>query len=147
MSKKGVTFSELVGCGVIIAHQKRARKRRAKFCRNGDTYLMDDKCLIDPQRDCLGLQKANMLEKQMSEWREQSRQTHKEFFDRIRELEKAQAVQREQYDTILEKLAELARSISELSAKPGKRWESIVDKSVWAVLAAVIAFLLARIGL
>ena len=68
-------------------------------------------------------------------------------FDRIRELEKAQAVQREQYDTILEKLAELARSISELSAKPGKRWESIVDKSVWAVLAAVIAFLLARIGL
>lgn len=112
-----------------------------------NTYLMDDKCLIDPQRDCLGLQKANMLEKQMSEWREQSRQTHKEFFDRIRELEKAQAVQREQYDTILEKLAELARSISELSAKPGKRWESIVDKSIWAVLAAVIAFLLARIGL
>ena len=108
---------------------------------------MDDKCLIDPQRDCLGLQKANMLEKQMSEWREQSRQTHKEFFDRIRELEKAQAVQREQYDTILEKLGELGRSISELAAQPGKRWESIVDKSVWAVLAAVIAFLLARIGL
>lgn len=30
---------------------------------------------------------------------------------------------------------------------PKKRWDAIVDKSVWAVLAAVIAFILARIGL
>ncbi len=28
-----------------------------------------------------------------------------------------------------------------------KRWEGIADKTVWAVLAAVIAFLLGRIGL
>lgn len=109
--------------------------------------MADEKCTLDPQRDCLGLQKANMLEKQMSEWKEQSRQTHKEFFDRIRELEKAQAVQREQYDTILAKLEEMAKSIAELSAKPGKRWDAIVDKAIWAVVAAVIAFLLARIGL
>ena len=109
--------------------------------------MADEKCILDPQRDCLGLQKANMLEKQMSEWKEQSRQTHKEFFDRIRELEKAQAVQREQYDTILAKLEEMAKSIAELSDKPGKRWDAIVDKAIWAVVAAVIAFLLARIGL
>ena len=31
--------------------------------------------------------------------------------------------------------------------KPGKRWDAIVDKAIWAVLAVVIAFLLARIGL
>ena len=31
--------------------------------------------------------------------------------------------------------------------KPGKRWDSIVDKAIWAVLAAVIAFVLARVGL
>ena len=30
---------------------------------------------------------------------------------------------------------------------PRKRWDALVDKSIWAVLAAVIAFLLARIGL
>ena len=52
---------------------------------------MDEKCILDPQRDCLGLAKANMLEKQMSEWREASRSTHKELFDRMRELEKAEA--------------------------------------------------------
>ena len=53
--------------------------------------MADEKCILDPQRDCLGLQKANMLEKQMSEWREASRSTHKELFDRMRELEKAEA--------------------------------------------------------
>ena len=25
--------------------------------------MPDEKCIVDPQRDCLGLQKANMLEK------------------------------------------------------------------------------------
>ena len=108
---------------------------------------MDEKCILDPQRDCLGLQKANMLEKQMSEWREASRSTHKELFDRIRELEKAEAARNEQYDNIMEKLDRLIAWQEAEQSKPKKRWEAIVDKSVWAVLAAVIAFILARIGL
>ena len=108
---------------------------------------MDEKCILDPQRDCLGLQKANMLEKQMSEWREASRSTHKELFDRMRELEKAEAARNEQYDNIMEKLDRLIAWQEAEQAKPKMRGEAIVDKSVWAVLAAVIAFILARIGL
>lgn len=108
---------------------------------------MDEKCILDPQRDCLGLAKANMLEKQMSEWREASRNTHKDLYDRLRELEKAEAARNEQYDNIMEKLDRLIAWQEVEQAKPKKRWETIVDKSVWAVLAAVIAFILARIGL
>ena len=108
---------------------------------------MDEKCILDPQRDCLGLQKANMLEKQISEWREASRSTHKELFNRMRELEKAEAARNEQYDNIMEKLDRLIAWQEAEQVKPKKRWEAIVDKSVWAVLAAVIAFILARIGL
>ena len=108
---------------------------------------MDEKCILDPQRDCLGLQKANMLEKQMSEWREASRSTHKELFDRMRELEKAEAARNEQYDNIMEKLDKLIAWQETEQASPKKRWDSIVDKVIWAVLAAVITFILARIGL
>lgn len=114
----------------------------------------DEKCILDPQRDCLGLQKANMLEKQMDEWRAQSRATHKEMFDRMRELEKAESARSEQYDNIMEKLDTLTKSMAEvtikvadITARPGKRWDAIVDKAIWAVLAAVIAFVLAKIGL
>ena len=48
---------------------------------------------------------------------------------------------------IMEKLDRLIAWQEAEQAKPKKRWETIVDKSVWAVLAAVIAFILARIGL
>lgn len=108
---------------------------------------MDEKCIIDPERDCLGLQKANMLEKQMDQWREQSRTTHKELFDRMRELEKAEAARNEQYDNIMEKLDKLIAWQEAEQSSPKRRWEAIVDKAVWMVLAAVLAFILAKFGL
>ena len=42
---------------------------------------------------------------------------------------------------------EIKVDVKSLAAKPGKRWDAIVDKTIWAVLAAVIAFLLGRVGL
>ena len=45
--------------------------------------MADEKCIADPQRDCLGLHKAIALEKQMSEYRTQARETHAEMFQRI----------------------------------------------------------------
>ncbi len=41
----------------------------------------------------------------------------------------------------------MTKKVDVLETKPAKRWESIVDKAIWAVCAAVIAFLLARVGL
>lgn len=42
---------------------------------------------------------------------------------------------------------EVKNDVKTILQKPAKRWDSLVDKIVWAVCAAVIAFLLARIGL
>ncbi|NBI80450.1 hypothetical protein D3Z39_16665 [Anaerotruncus colihominis] len=96
--------------------------------------MADEKCIADPQRDCLGLHKANFLEKQLSEYREQAQEAR--------------------YQAIMDKLTELSVRLNEalatiaaLKEKPAKRWESIVDKAIWAVLAAVIAFVLGRMGL
>lgn len=44
-------------------------------------------------------------------------------------------------------LTEIKKNVKELTAKSGRRWDDLVDKIVWAILAAVIAFFLARIGL
>ena len=44
-------------------------------------------------------------------------------------------------------VTEIKKNVKELTAKSGKRWDDLVDKIVWAILAAVIAFFLARIGL
>ena len=45
------------------------------------------------------------------------------------------------------RLNEALATIAALKEKPAKRWESIIDKAIWAVLAAVIAFVLGRMGL
>ena len=42
---------------------------------------------------------------------------------------------------------EIKVDVKAMAEKPGKRWDAVVDKIVWALLAAVIAFLLGRIGL
>ena len=116
--------------------------------------MADEKCIIDPQRDCLGLHKANSLEKQISEYRTQARETHADMYKRIAALERSGSAQEARYQTIMDKLTELSvrlnqamATIATLKEKPAKRWESIVDKAIWAVLAAVIAFVLGRMGL
>ena len=101
---------------------------------------MPEKC----QEPCADVAR---LEQQLRELQKQNGEDHKELRDRLAVVEKDDAVQKEQYKTILDKLDNLTTKVDQLEAKPGKRWESVVDKAVWAVCAAVIAFLLGRIGL
>lgn len=42
---------------------------------------------------------------------------------------------------------EIKNDVKSIKDKPGKRWDAIVDKVIWAVLASIIAFILGRIGL
>ena len=42
---------------------------------------------------------------------------------------------------------EIKCDVKSLAEKPAKRWDTMVDKIVWAVLSAVVAFLLAKVGL
>lgn len=39
------------------------------------------------------------------------------------------------------------KRLEELEKKPAKKWESFVDKVVWAIAAALIAFVLTNLGL
>ena len=94
------------------------------------------------------------LERQVKELQRQNGEDHKEIRDRLSKAEMTNAVQNERYDAILGKLEELSRKhdsltrkLEELEAKPGRRWESLAEKAVWAVCAAVIAFLLGGMGL
>jgi len=42
---------------------------------------------------------------------------------------------------------EIKRDVKELTGKPGKRWDSLVSQIITLVVAAVVGFLLAKIGL
>ena len=103
---------------------------------------MSEKC-TDNIRDCPLLPRVEALERA----NEQHSATHREIFKRVGDLERTTDVQENKLDTILKKLDELTEKVDALEAKPAKRWEGLVEKTIWAVAAAVIAFLLARVGL
>ena len=50
-------------------------------------------------------------------------------------------------ETVESDVKEIKRDVKDLTGKSGKRWDDLVDKIVWAIAAAVLAFLAARIGL
>lgn len=103
---------------------------------------MTEKC-TDYPRDCPLFPRVEALE----EANKTHSATHREIFGRLGALETLSAVQENKLDTILKKLDELAEKVDALEAKPAKRWDGLVEKALWAVCAAVIAFLLGRVGL
>ena len=42
---------------------------------------------------------------------------------------------------------EIKKDVKELAGKPGKRWDNLVSQIITIVVAAVLGFVLARIGL
>ena len=112
--------------------------------------MAEEKCIIDPERDCIGKAAALKLEMRietLEKWRDSSREFHEKFYEWQRGQIRREA-------TLDEKLSNMEANLEKLVARqeaedqaPRKRWNDLVDKIVWAVLAAVIAFILSRVGL
>lgn len=139
---------------------------------------MDEKCILNAERDCLGLIKAKELEHDLNDLRKQNSSSHERIFERLGDLEKQEGIQGVQYENILEKLGDLTNNLNdlktdskevvsklpplthrvdsleqlstdvkEIQSKPGKRWESIVEKAILLVVSGVVGFVLAQVGL
>lgn len=56
-------------------------------------------------------------------------------------------VMAEKQDYVANTVDKLDSKVTALEQKPLKRWDSLAEKSIWAVLAAIITFLLGHFGL
>ena len=111
---------------------------------------MTDKCAIDPGRECLGLAEAALLRKRienLEEWQKDSKKFHHDFYDWQRTQIARDATLDEKLNNMDANIKKVLEKQEACELKPGKRWDAIVDKAIWAVLAAVIAFVLAKVGL
>lgn len=78
---------------------------------------------------------------------EHNKEAHKEFYNKLEGSSTSVALINERMNQIKDDTEEIKETVREMKDKPGKRWDGIVDKVIWAVCAAVIAFLLGRVGL
>lgn len=67
--------------------------------------------------------------------------------DNLDSLVASVAVMAQEQEHIKDDVTEIKSDVKTLAEKPGKRWDSLVEKLIWAVVAAVVGFLLAQVGL
>lgn len=57
------------------------------------------------------------------------------------------AVMAEQMKQMNKSVTTLTEEMEEMKEKPGKRWDSLIDKIIWGVAGAILAYFLSQIGL
>ena len=65
----------------------------------------------------------------------------------INRLATCMEVMAERQEQVVETVGKLDSKVTLLEEKPAKRWDSLIDKVVWAIAAALIGFVLAQVGL
>ena len=65
----------------------------------------------------------------------------------LSDLVSAVAVLAEKQSQIGDDVDDIKRKIKVLAEKPAKRWDGVVDKIISAIIAAIMGYALARIGL
>lgn len=89
----------------------------------------------------------NANQKTMLDMLDKMDQKNDKLVEKVESIEKCVTAQLQTMNDMNERGKENKRRLDAIEAKPGKRWEGIVDKAIWAVCAALIAFLLARLGI
>ena len=67
--------------------------------------------------------------------------------DAVSKLASSVAVMAEHMKTMDDKIDEVQTSVSEITAKPGKRWDTVVMAGVTAIVAGLVGWALAHAGL
>ncbi len=100
--------------------------------------------------DCPVLPRVEALE----EANKQHSKTHEGMFDRLRALEKENAVQNANWNNVNGKLdsltimvQSLTNKINEVEHKPAKRWEGLSDKVIWFIVEAILIVVAVKVGL
>lgn len=118
---------------------------------------MVEKCILDPQRDCIGLTEAILLKKRIEDLEEAQTKSSKfreDFYNWQKEQIVFQAQTIEQIkamnvksDTTNAKIDKVIEWQEDQQQKPAKRWEAIVDKVLMLFVGAVAAYVFTKIGL
>ena len=110
---------------------------------------MSEKCIIDPERDCIGKAAAAKLEariESLERWQEDSKKFHNTFYDWQREQIARDAKLDEKLNNMDLNISKLLKKQEAADEKPSKFLDTIKSNAVWAVIAAILGFILGQIG-
>lgn len=106
--------------------------------------------MLDPKRDCIGLAEAVLLRKRIEDleiWKSKY-DSFQESFNEYKQDRITREIKLEgKLETMETNLTKIVQWQETQQLKPAKRWENIADKVLMMVVGAIVAFVLAQIGL
>lgn len=83
--------------------------------------------------------------KQLEKRADENDQEHKEFLNRLNEKDIADALMRQQLDTVIKTTNRIEQKIDEQTEKPIKRWDNIVNTIITVMVSAIAGGLIGLI--
>ena len=112
--------------------------------------MPDEKCVLDPSRECIGKTAAVKLEariENLERWKDSSHEFHEKFYTWQREQDIKSAKLDERLKNMDANILKVVTYQEEQQKKPAKRWDAIVEKVLLLIVAGVVGVILARVGL
>ncbi len=78
---------------------------------------------------------------------QKNQNAHREFYNRLQVVEVSYAVSQERHEQILKRFDSITGKLEELTSHSGKRWNGLVDKSLFAGAGILVAYFFSQLGI
>lgn len=97
------------------------------------------------ENNCVNEHRIKNLEEDLREFKERNSKDHKEFYNRLEDVEKDMVSSKSDREHINTKLDEISIDVKSLAEKPAKRYETIVTSVLTAIIGALVGFILSGV--
>ena len=97
------------------------------------------------ENNCVNEHRIKNLEEDLREFKERNSKDHKEFYNRLEDVEKDMVSSKSDREHINAKLDEISTDVKSLAEKPAKRYETIVTSALTAIIGALVGFILSGV--
>lgn len=97
------------------------------------------------ENGCINEHRIKILEDDFREFKANNSKDHKEFYNRLEDVEKDMIESQGDRRHITQQLEEINVNVKALMQKPGKRYETIITSVLTAVIGALVGFIISGV--
>ena len=97
------------------------------------------------ENNCINEHRIKSLEDDFRDFKANNSKDHKEFYNRLEDVEKDMVSSKSDREHINGKLDEISENVKALMDKPGKRYETVVASILTAIIGALVGFVMSGV--
>lgn len=94
------------------------------------------------ENNCVNEHRLKSLEEDFRDFKTKNSSDHKEFFNRIEDVEKDMVESQGDRKHITQQLDEISLNVKSLMDKPGRRYETVVVSIITAIVSVIVGFVM-----